>query len=153
MRADAWSGEVVLPDDVALRPIQESDLDEVGQAYAATYAGTDVEMTESEAIADVRAAWRGDYGGWLSASSLGAWQSDTLVGAILMVTDAPWDEAPPGPFIIDLFVLPDVRRWGIGRALVRAAQASCPDPIGLRIDDSAAEARALYRSLGFRVVD
>ncbi|MEW1956643.1 GNAT family N-acetyltransferase [Kineococcus sp. NPDC059986] len=51
---------------------------------------------------------------------------------------------------MDLVVLPRVRRHGVGRALVQAARHATPTRIGLRVDDAAVEARALYLSLGFR---
>jgi GNAT superfamily N-acetyltransferase len=59
---------------------------------------------------------------------------------------------PRGPFVIDLFVLPASRRRGTGRALVQAALAAVPGTVALRVDDTAAEARALYAGLGFRPV-
>ncbi|WP_182113854.1 MULTISPECIES: GNAT family N-acetyltransferase [unclassified Actinotalea] len=68
----------------------------------------------------------------------------------ITVEDPPWQDVPPGPFITDLFVLPEIRRRGIGRALVQAVQSALPTGIGLRVDDSATEAHALYVSLGFR---
>jgi ribosomal protein S18 acetylase RimI-like enzyme len=141
---------VATPAGVALQLLEERDLGAVGEAYWRTYLGTPDEMTLTEATDDVLASWRGDYGRWLADGSLGAWHDGELVGAVLTVTDAPWDDAPPGPFIIDLFVVPGARRRGIGRALVRNVQSRLGVSIALRVDDTAAEARALYTDLGFR---
>lgn len=138
------------PAEVTLRPIGEGDLVDVGRTYWCTYLDTPDQMSPSEATEDVLAAWHGHYGRWLSAGCLLARVDDDLAGAIITVEDPPWDDVPPGPFITDLFVLPTMRRRGVGRALVQAVQLAIPTGIGLRVDDSATEARALYEALGFR---
>ncbi|WP_085955081.1 GNAT family N-acetyltransferase [Cellulomonas flavigena] len=137
------------PAGVTLHPIGEQDLADVGRAYWRTYLGTPEEMTLTKATHDVLAAWNGEYGRWLTPGSFLARVNDELSGAILTVDDPPWPDVPRGPFIIDLFVLPDMRRRGIGRALVQAVQYALRTSIGLRVDDSAAEAHMLYISLGF----
>ena len=139
-----------LPAGSTLHPIGEEDLGDVGRAYWRTYRDTPEAMSLTEAVDDVRAAWNGEYGRWLPAGSLLARVDAGLSGAIITVEDPPWPDVPPGPFITDLFVLPEMRRRGIGRALVQAVQSALPTRIGLRVDDSAAEARALYVSAGFR---
>ncbi|WP_396134696.1 GNAT family N-acetyltransferase [Cellulomonas sp. ATA003] len=64
--------------------------------------------------------------------------------------DAPWPDVPRGAFVIDLFVAGPHRRRGTGAALMRAAMAAAPgDRIGLRVEDDAVAARALYARLGF----
>jgi ribosomal protein S18 acetylase RimI-like enzyme len=56
--------------------------------------------------------------------------------------------------LYDLFVDPDARRAGVGRALMRAAQAFAREAGAARIDLSTARtnerAQALYESLGWR---
>lgn len=142
-----------IPTGVVLRRLTESDLPAVGEAYWRTYLRSPHEMTQAEATEDVLAAWRGEYGTWLADGSLGAWRDGEPVGAILTVSDAPWDDVPPGPFIIDLFVVPHAQRNGIGRRLVQAVLRSLRETVALRVDDTATEARALYATLGFRVLD
>lgn len=142
-----------VPAGVSLRALEEPDLQAVGEAYWRTYLHTPDEMTLVEATDDVLASWRGEYGQWLADASLGAWHDDELVGAILTVTDPPWEDVPRGPFIIDLFVVPHTRRHGIGRALVEAVQGALRTSIRLRVDDAATEALALYSSLGFLTAD
>lgn len=122
----------------------------MGRAYWRTYLDTPEERSLTEASDDVRAAWNGEYGRWLAVGSLLARVNNGLSGAIITVEDPPWPDVPPGPFIIDLFVLPEMRRRGIGRALVQAVQSALPTGIGLRVDEAAVEAHALYASLGFR---
>lgn len=141
-----------LPELIDLRELREQDLDAAGEAYRLSHHGTSSQMTIEEATGDVRAAWQGEYGQWLPGASLGAWRGDELLGAVLTVRDAPWDDVPPGPFIIDLFVIPAARRMGIARALVAAAVRAVPEPVALRVDDTAPAARALYLDLGFREV-
>jgi len=140
------------PDGVTIAPLGERDLPRVADAYWRTYLGTEHEMSLADSGADVRAAWDGEYGPWLADGSLGAWRGDELVGAVLTVADAPWPDVPRGPFIIDLFVVPQARRQGIGRALVSTVQAVLGTSVGLRVDDGATPARALYTALGFRAV-
>lgn len=141
------------PRGVELRPLQQADLDAAGRGYHLSHLGTESEMTPDEALADVQASWDDEYGTLLHEASLGAWQGEELVGCILTVRDAPWDDAPRGPFIIDLFVVPEARRRGIARALVSEALAQLSEPVALRVDDSATAAYALYLDLGFEVVD
>jgi GNAT superfamily N-acetyltransferase len=113
-------------------------------------------MTLDEAGTDVRAARAHEYGRWLPDACLAAWRADLLLGAVITVLDPPWDDVPPGPFVTDLFVVPEVRRRGVGRALLTAARRAAADAgsgeVGLRVDDTAPEARALYASAGFRAV-
>lgn len=138
------------PTDIALRALARAELPHVSDAYWRTYLTTPSEMSRDEAQDDILASWNGTYGRWLTDACLGAWQGKDLLGAILTVVDAPWADVPPGPFIIDLFVLPHARRRGIGRALVNAVRGRLKTSIALRVDDSAHAARALYESLGFR---
>lgn len=148
-QADRPRHALANPPGVSLAPLTEADLPSVADAYFRTYLGTDAEMSASGASEDVQAAWDGEYGTWLPDGSLGAWIGSELVGVVMSVRNAPWDDVPRGPFIIDLFVLPEHRRRGIARALVTAACDAFTAPIGLRVDDSAEPARRLYESLGF----
>ncbi|PFG20242.1 GNAT family N-acetyltransferase [Serinibacter salmoneus] len=140
---------VALPAGAHLRPLSLSALRDVSSVYHQTYLGTPHEMTEAEAHDDITRTWAGEYGHLLTAASLGVWVGDELVGAILTVQDPPWDDVPPGPFILDLFVLPAHRRTGLGRALVQTVQGVLRSRIALRVDHSAPEARSLYVALGF----
>jgi GNAT superfamily N-acetyltransferase len=146
----ASSGPIVVPGGVAIRVLEEGDLSQVAEAYWRTYLGTADEMSRADAAAEIRGSWDGEYGRLLAGGSMGAWFDGVLAGAVLTVQDAPWPDVPPGPFIIDLFVVPPQRRRGIGRALVATVQDNLRASIGLRVDDAAHEARALYASLGFR---
>jgi len=54
--------------------------------------------------------------------------------------------------ILNLAVLPDLRRLGIGRALVRTLAESFPGAIFLEVRPSNSGAIGLYKSLGFQEV-
>lgn len=143
---------VAAPDDAVLRAILEPDLGDVADVYYRTWVGTAHAMTAVEAADEVRATWAGGYGSWWSPGSLGAWSDGRLVGTVLTVLDPPWPDVPPGPFLLDLCVVPERRGRGTGRALVRAVLAAATAPLHLRVDDDAIAARELYAALGFRPV-
>lgn len=143
------SVDVRLVDGALVRPLNSADINAVADAYRRAYVGSPHAMTAAEADEEIVATWSGEYGPLLETASFGVWLEDELVGAILTVLDPPWDDVPPGPFILDLFVSPPHRRIGLGRALVQTVQNTLPAPIALRVDDTAPQARALYLSLGF----
>ena len=67
-----------------------------------------------------------------------------------------WDDAPDGPFVVDLIVAPDYRRRGIATALVSEVAARCSqwgfDTLALRLDRRHGGARELYSVLGFEEI-
>ncbi|GMA32866.1 GNAT family N-acetyltransferase [Litorihabitans aurantiacus] len=142
--------EVALPARAHLRPLLDSEREIVSSLYRQTYVATPHEMTEAEARDEIDRTWAGEYGRLVMEATLGVWVGDELAGAIVTVQDPPWDDVPRGPFILDLFVHPAHRRTGLGRALVQTVQGTLRSGIALRVDDSAPEARSLYRALGFR---
>ena len=89
-------------------------------------------------------------------SFVGAWDGGTLVGAILVVRESPWDDAPDGPFVVDLIVAPDYRRRGIATALISEVASRCTnwgfDSLALRLDRRHGGARELYSVLGFEEI-
>lgn len=140
-------------DGVEVRSPARSDIPLLGALYFSAYepgvAGADV----AEATADIEASFDGDYGElWPEASAV-AIRHDQIVGAVLTVKEAPWDDTPKGPFIIELFVDREHRRQGIARLLIsrcldalhRAGAAS----VGLRVVSDNEPALRLYRSMGF----
>lgn len=93
-----------------------------------------------------------------------AWKADTPVGHVMV----KWPTWPEGPgavewqarygccFIEDLWVLPDMRNLGIGRALMVSAESRClsqnTSRAGLHVglDDGYKAALHLYYSTGYR---
>ncbi len=107
--------------------------------------------TVVEASDDIRASWSGDYGRWSHEGSLLAEADDgVLLAAVLTVEDPPWDDVIDAMFVIDLFVDPEHRRTGLGRALVSRALTAFPErSVCLRVDSANTPALGLYRSVGF----
>ena len=74
-----------------------------------------------ESSEELRLTFEGAFGATTEDSFVGAWDGGTLVGAILVVRESPWDDPPDGPFVVDLMVAPEYRRRGIATALVAEA--------------------------------
>lgn len=151
-------GPEVLPDPVEVPgirfgPALAAGTEALGRAYWETHGGEEGHATLAEAVTDLGRAFNGAYGRFLAEASLAAWDEadGTVVGGVLVVDAAPWEDIPCGPFVIDLFVVESHRRRGIGSALMRTAMATVGSgQIGLRVEDDATAARALYETLGFR---
>lgn len=109
-----------------------------------------------QASEELRMTFDGAFGATTDDSFVGAWDGGTLVGAILVVRESPWDDAPDGPFVVDLIVDPEYRRRGIATALVGEIARRCKDwgydSLALRIDARHAGAAELYDDLGFEDV-
>ena len=104
-----------------------------------------------ETSEELRLTFEGAFGATTEDSFIGAWDGGTLVGAILVV-----DDAPDGPFVVDLIVAPDYRRRGIATALVSEVATRCSqwgfDSLALRLDRRHGGARELYSVLGFEEI-
>ena len=136
-----------------VRPMTRADVGAVGRLYFAAYPPGVAGETVEEATADVAASLAGEYGSFRRDASLVAEIGDELAAAVVVVDDPPWDDVPPGPFVIDLFTGDAHRGRGIGRALMTQAMHACAMAgarrMMLRVESSNAPALALYRSLGF----
>ncbi len=102
---------------------------------------------------ELRMTFEGAFGATTHDSFVGAWDGGSLVGAILVIRESPWDDVPDGPFVIDLVVDPEYRRRGIATALVGEIARRCKkwgyDSLALRIDARHTGAAELYDNLGF----
>ena len=138
---------------ITFRRPARSDVAGIGRLYFSAYEPGLVGETVEEAIADMEASWDEEYGALWEEGSLVAEQGAKIVGALLTVTEAPWDQTPEGPFIIELFTDPDVRGGGVARALIeRALEAMAGDgarSAGLRVLAENTRAQEFYRSVGF----
>ncbi|MGF1617947.1 MAG: GNAT family N-acetyltransferase [Acidimicrobiia bacterium] len=139
--------------DIELRTPARSDVQGIGRLYFAAYEPGLVGQTVEEAVADIEASWNGDYGEFWEEGSVVAEQDARIVGALLTVKQAPWDQTPDGPFIIELFVDSDLRGTGIARQLMeRALDAMVREgaqSVGLRVLADNTRAQNFYRSVGF----
>lgn len=123
------------------------------EAYGRPLTPEDVIETSEE----LRMVFEGAFGPTTEDSFVGAWDGGTLVGAILVVRESPWDDAPDGPFVVDLVVDPEYRRHGIATALISEVAGRCRqwgfDSLTLRIDSRHNGAAELYNVLGFEDVN
>lgn len=160
-----------VPAGTRLRRMVESDAHAVGTLYFQCLP-PDEQGSLEDAIADVHAALRGEYGrpfaeGMLVVEALSERATDhggtddhatasvgTIRAAVLTVDGPPWPDVRDHLFIIDLFTAPDARRQGLARALVNtvithAIHALPGRTIGLRVEDTNTAAMSLYTALGF----
>jgi glyoxylase-like metal-dependent hydrolase (beta-lactamase superfamily II)/GNAT superfamily N-acetyltransferase len=135
---------------IEVRTARPDDAEELARLYFAAYPAGVAAASAQEARADIDASFAGDYGPLLADASLVAIQDGRLVGGVLTVERAPWDDVPSCAFVIELFVEAAVRRRGIGGHLLGHAMAAVGGPIALRVAADNAEARGLYGRLGFR---
>jgi GNAT superfamily N-acetyltransferase len=149
IRYSAPVEEMRPPAGVVLRSPTPEDSVALGRLYFAAYEPGVACPTEAEAIEDIRASFAGEYGDLnLDASRL-ALAGDELIGAVLVVNQAPWPGTPVGPFIIELFTSRLWRRRGVARSLLADSLARTAGTAGLRVAEGNQPARRLYASFGF----
>ena len=141
-------------DAVELRPIQLSDRDALADAYLAAYPPGVAASSLGEAQQEMDESFAGEFGTLRPDLTQVAALQGRLVGAILVVDRSIWDPQLDGPFIIDLFVHPDLKGMGVGRALLDEAIHACATAgdvtLSLRIGDGTSPAaHALYARAGF----
>lgn len=145
--------EVEEDSGVVLRQPDRSDIPALGMLYFAAYEPGLVGADVDEATDDIVASYNGDYGEFWGDASAVAGVSDELVGALLTVKQAPWADTPRVPFIIELFVAPDLRRKGIARRLLDHSLGEMKvrgvGSVALRVGTGNRSARRLYQSVGF----
>lgn len=141
---------------VHVRPQTPDDTEALGALYWDSYPKGDAAVDLDDAIEEMEGVFEGEYGTPLESASLVAIDipTDTVIGCIQTVTDAPWEGVPQGPFVIELFVHPDHRRRGLGTTLLlSAAQAAHEagwEALALNVqEETATEAVHLYRRHGF----
>jgi ribosomal protein S18 acetylase RimI-like enzyme len=115
---------------------------------------------DREIVSDLKAAeeeiaqtFEGEYGRLdLEASPIATHQG-LPVGSVMTVKVAPWDDTPPGPFVIELMVHPDHRGRGLAEHLMltaaRRLAARGERTMALRVMSDNTKALALYEKLGF----
>lgn len=142
-----------VPVGYALRPCSPADVEPLGDLYFDSYDPGEASATRDEAVADIRAAFAGDYGELWPEASLVATASDggAPVAAIQVVRRAPWPDTPDCPFVVELFTDRAHRRRGLARALITGALGVVGRTgLALRVSAGNHAALALYRGLGFR---
>ena len=135
-----------------IRPARLCDEEALSRLYLATYP-KEIVKDLTEAREEFRLTYEGEYGPLdLNASPL-ALEGEELVAGVLTVTEAPWPDTPPGPFMIELMVHPEHRRRGLAVYLIqetaRRLTASGGKTAALRVMSDNTGALHLYRRLGF----
>jgi 8-oxo-dGTP pyrophosphatase MutT (NUDIX family) len=151
IRADQPPPPTVAPAGYVLRACSPADIEALGDLYFASYDPGEAAATREEAVADIRAAFAGDYGElWPEASLVATTPAGDLAAAIQVVRRAPWPDTPDCPFVIELFTARAHRRRGLARALIAGALAVVGrTEVALRVSAGNDAALALYRDLGF----
>ncbi len=159
----ADAGEVAahgtaLPDGLVMRPATEADLDKLAQLYLSAYHPGPGASTLTEARAEMRATFAGEFGPlWLEASPVIVDADGVVLASIQTVSEAPlaW-AAPPGPYVIELWTTYLWRGRGLARVLLaeasRTVVAAQRETLTLRVDPGNIGALRLYGSAGFRGV-
>lgn len=142
-------------DAVELRGIQTSDRDALAAAYLAAYPPGVAATSLSDAQQEMDDTFADEFGVLRHDLTRVATFENRPVGAILVVGKSIWDPRLDGPFIIDLFVHPEVRGLGVGRALLDTAVHACARAgdatLSLRIGEGTSPAAlALYTRAGFQ---
>ena len=145
----------VAPGGYRLRPCRADDIEQLGRLYFDCYDPGQACSDLPEAVADIRAAFAGDYGPlWPAASPVATALDGQVVAAILVVDNAPWPDTPDCPFAIELFTARAHRRQGLARSLVLGALTviadTGPPHLALRVSPDNHAALTLYHVLGFR---
>ena len=157
------------------RLLRTDDLNPLAWLYLIIYPSRIGSGKYSEVLSEIAATFEGDYGVLRPGASLVAEAGGRPAGAVLTVERSIWDEGLEGPFIIDLFVDPQLRSRGIGRALMTGVMLACRNAgdaqLSLRVGEGLSveleqrvagpavpagregtsdAAHLLYESLGFR---
>lgn len=146
--------DVDQPQGVQLATLTRYDIPALASLHVIAYGAPSTAENLWESTDEMRLYFEGAFGQPRDDSFIGAWRDGSLVGAILCVTDVVWDDAPRGPFVIDLIVDPECRREGIATVLIAELARRCAswgeNDLSLRLDlKSAPDAQKLYDALGF----
>ncbi|MCI1642247.1 MAG: GNAT family N-acetyltransferase [Actinomyces sp.] len=146
--------EAERPPGLELATLTRYDIPALAALHLVAYDSPEIAENLWEATDELRMAFDGAFGAPRDDSFIGAWQDGELVGAVLCVTEADLEDAPPGPYIIDTMVAPDHRRRGIATALVLELARRCRawgyEEVALNVDMRAAPGAArLYELVGF----
>lgn len=136
-----------------VRAIGEDDAAELGSLYLRSHPSGVADDLDG-ALADIRATFAGTYGTAVPWGCLAAVAGDRLVAAVLTVHRAPWPDTPDGPFVVELFTDPAMRRQGLATDLLHRVLAAAAHHgehvVGLRVGVGNHAARSLYTDVGFR---
>ncbi len=151
--------EFPVPAGVTLRLQTEADAVALGELYGNAYPIGLSSVDVDDAVEEMEAVLEGEYGDPVPGACIVAvGRGERLIGCIQVVTDAPWEGTPDGPFVIELFVHRAFRGRGLARCLLSAASSACleqgHETFSLAsLPGSSPDAYSLYTELGFSVIE
>ena len=136
-----------------IRKISIEDKLNLAKLYLSSYS-RDIVADMDDATSEIDQTFSGDYGVLDFDASFVVTKGTQLIGAILTVLEAPWEDTPKGPFLIDLFLHPEFRGKKLGHILIsKAAKAlnkNNKQTFALRVLSNNHRALNLYEKLGFK---
>jgi ribosomal protein S18 acetylase RimI-like enzyme len=149
---DVLRSERRFPPGYHLRCATGQDRTGLADLYFAAYS-RDIVQDHAAAVDEIEETFRGEYGQLDLMASPVLVSLDVIAGAVLTVEEAPWQDTPPGPFIIEVMVHPDHRRLGLAECMMKATAerlaARGKQTMALRVLSDNVKALALYKNLGF----
>lgn len=149
---EVLNSERVIPDGYKIRTLLDKDKTSLAALYLASYP-IDIVGDTHEALDEMECCFSGEYGKMDFSASPIALQGNCIVAAIMTVLQAPWNDTPPGPFIIEVMVHPLHRRHGLAEGLIsnsaRGLMYRGRTTLGLRVMSDNTAALKLYGELGF----
>ena len=149
---DVFKTRRSLTNGYTIRAIQDRDKTALAGLYLAAYP-REIVRDITQALDEMERCFLGEYGKLDLAVSLIALHSNFIVASVMTVIQAPWDDTPPGPFIIEVMVHPSHRKLGLAEFLlsysVRELNQRGSDTVALRVMSDNTSALNLYRKLGF----
>lgn len=147
----------LFPLQAELVSTSEVSLEDLATAYFESYPPGIASGTLGEAQLEIQETYAHAYGTLIPDACFAVVMDSKAVGAIFVVESSIWDADLSGPFIIDLFLKPEFRNQGLGKALVMASIKSCvvrgDQTLSLRIGEgSSKQALGIYKTLGFTAI-
>lgn len=142
-----------LPHGYSARPMSERDSSALAELYFEAYP-RDVVADRVAAADEIERSFLGEYGVIDLALSPVIECQGGLVASVMTVLEAPWDDVPRDPFIIEVMVHPGHRRRGLAEYAIQLVASDMPTSsvptLALRVMSDNDAARRLYAKLGFK---
>lgn len=143
-----------LPHGAVAMPVHRSLIEPMARCYLACHGPADGGHDLLAARIRMTVIFDGAYGSLSTTWSSCLGDGEEVWGMALVTFGSVWDGGLDCPFLADLFVHPDHRGHGLGRALLSASMARVAgdgaDLMALTLrPDTSAEALHLYEALGF----
>ena len=149
---DVLRSERGLPDGYTVRAAVGGDKAALADLYFAAYP-REIVRDHAKALDEMERTFLGEYGSLDLAASPIAFHGNAMAASVIIVTEAPWEDTPPGPFIIEVMVHPAHRKRSLAECLISHAARELTkrgkETVALRVMSDNTSALNLYRKLGF----